>query len=291
MGQPEPRRSKSREVSRQRPAISKYYQSGAKEAAGTSPFVSARTPKSRRLSKYLVRFIDILLIVGLLFLLVRSMLVSSTPKVVVNDTYYHSLTNYQDSIKKYMRNINDHTKLTFNQDKLVSQLQGDYPEVRAASVELPIFSQQPIIRLQIAPPAFILKSSDQEFVIDAQGRAAGPKNNSPRIRNLQEIIDQTGFKMTQGKQSLSSDNVLFITDLISQLSKSKVPIKQMVLARSPSELDLYTTDESYYTKFYLAGDPATQIGQFLAARHDFAQKNIQPSQYLDVRVSGRIFYM
>ena len=275
---------------RRRPPISKYYRSGAKAADVDSPFASVNKPDPKRHSKYLVRFIDILVVAAIIFLLVRSSLVNSDAKVIVNDTFYHSLTNYQDSAKKYLGALTNHTKLTFNQSKVISQFQHDYPEVGAASIELPVFSQRPIIRLQVAPPAFILDSGDNKYIVDSQGRAVGGEGQLAKVSNLPLVTDQSGFGASLGKQVLSSGDVLFITDLTNQLKASKIPIKSLVLTKSPSELDLYTADQPYLTKFYLAGDPSVQIGQFLAARHEFSQKAITPSQYLDVRVSGRIFY-
>jgi hypothetical protein len=56
------------------------------------------------------------------------------------------------------------------------------------------------------------------------------------------------------------------------------------------ELDLRASDQSYYVKFYLGGDAMIQTGQYLAARQKFAQTKQQPGEYLDVRVSGKIFY-
>jgi len=268
--------------------MSNYYRSGAASNSKASPFYAP--PKPGRFGKYLVRSVDVLLLLALVVLMVRSLMVSSKAVVVATSTFYHSQTNYQDSATNYLHGLSDRTKISFNQNAVAADFRRDYPEVNAVSVELPIFSQRPIIRLQIAPPAFFLQSADKSFVIDSDGRAVSPKSHYLKPPDLVTVVDQAGFADTLGKQVLSSDNVLFITDLINQSKKSGVPIKSLVLPQSPSELDLYTTDQPYFVKFNLSGNPTVQIGQFLAARHNFSQKNIQPSQYLDVRVNGRVFY-
>jgi hypothetical protein len=69
-----------------------------------------------------------------------------------------------------------------------------------------------------------------------------------------------------------------------------VSIKSLTLPKSVQELDLHTSDRTYFVKFYLGGDALQQTGQFLAARHQFDITNSQPAEYLDVRVAGKIFY-
>ncbi|HET9850787.1 MAG TPA: hypothetical protein VFP35_04180 [Candidatus Saccharimonadales bacterium] len=237
----------------------------------------------------LIKSADVIVIAGLVVILVKSLSLDSQPKIIAGSTFYHSLTNYRDSARNYLGTFRDRSKITFDENSLSADFKRDYPEVNAVSVELPVFSSKPVIRLSIAGPAFFLKSGDKEYVVDSDGRAVGPKSLYQRAK-LAEVIDSAGLPVSLGKQVLSTANVLFITDLINQSKKSGVPIKSLVLSDTPQELDLRTTDQPYMVKFYLSGDPKDQIGQFLAARNDFKQKNIRPDQYLDVRVSGRIFY-
>lgn len=271
-----------------RPPLSGYYQSGARQTSTSSPFVKKRK-KTSGFKKMLIKSADVIVIAGLVVILVKSLSLDSQPKIIAGSTFYHSLTNYRDSARNYLGTFRDRSKITFDENSLSADFKRDYPEVNAVSVELPVFSSKPVIRLSIAGPAFFLKSGDKEYVVDSDGRAVGPKSLYQRAK-LAEVIDSAGLPVSLGKQVLSTANVLFITDLINQSKKSGVPIKSLVLSDTPQELDLRTTDQPYMVKFYLSGDPKDQIGQFLAARNDFKQKNIRPDQYLDVRVSGRIFY-
>jgi cell division septal protein FtsQ len=201
---------------RRRPAMSTYYRSGAQANDKPSPF-EKRSIRSKRGKKLLIKVADLLAVALLIFLVIHSLIVSNDAKVIASDTSYHTQTNYQDSAKHYIKSLRNRNKVTFDTAAIVRSYQNDYPEVKATSVELPIFSQKPVIRLQISEPSFFLRSGDKEYLIDASGRP-------------------------------------------------------------------------YFVKFYLGGDSAVQIGQFLAARHQFDQKNSQPTEYLDVRVGGKVFY-
>jgi hypothetical protein len=77
--------------------------------------------------------------------------------------------------------------------------------------------------------------------------------------------------------------------LAAEIGRKQIPIKDMVLSRSPQEVDLYTNDYGYYTKFYMGGDAVIQAGQYLAARNSFNAVTA-PQQYLDVRIAGKVFY-
>ncbi len=283
----EPNKERKRPA-RRRPPISNYYRSGASTAGKDSPF-KPRVVKTSRVKKYLIRTIDALLVIGLVALLIHSLIVNPNPKVIVSDTSVHSHNNYQDSADTYVRPIRFHNKITFDTNAITADFKRDYPEVSAASVELPIFSQRPVIRLQVAPPAFYFKSGDKDYIVDANGYAVGTKQQYISSK-LPEVFDQSGFTASLGKHVLSSQSVAFINYLVAQCNISKIKIKSLILPAAPAELDLHTVDQSYFVKFYLGGDAPTQVGQFLAARHDFAQKNTQPSTYLDVRVCGKIFY-
>jgi len=89
---------------------------------------------------------------------------------------------------------------------------------------------------------------------------------------------------------VSASSAKFINTVIAQSKRANVPIVSFVLPNTAQEVDLRTSDKPYYVKFYLGGDALIQTGQFLAARHQFDATNSQPSEYLDVRVAGKIFY-
>lgn len=266
-----------------------YYRSGSPRTS-TSPFVK-KTPKTTdRARKFLIRALDILIIIIILFGLVYSLLVKASPRIILNDSTYHSIAEYRTAATKFFGAFKNHNKITLDEQGVVAALQKQFPEIANASVELPLFSQTPIVHLVIAKPSFFLTSRGTDYVINSQGVATSEAKNAPQIKNLTTLIDQSGFTTVVGKQVLSAENVGFIKSVLQQAVRAKVPIKALILPARAQELDLQTTDHGYFVKFYLGGDANLQSGQFLAARHRFDKTRQQPSQYLDVRVPGKIFY-
>jgi hypothetical protein len=270
-----------------RTAVNSYYRS-KNQPGQTSPFKNKPVQKKRR--RYLLGFIDVILIIVLLLGLVNSLLLSSSPKVSVTDFSYRPLSQYQAQVKAAFAGVKNRNKVTFDTQSVTKKIETDFPEVQAVQIELPFFSQEPRARLVVSPPAFKLTGVSQVYIIDSQGIAVAKASSLPKISDLVAVNDQSGFGLSIGKQALSSQSVGFIQALIRQCQRSKVKIASLTLPALPQEIDLRTADQPYFVKFYLGGDVDIETGQFLAARQKFAQSSITPAEYLDVRVAGKIFY-
>lgn len=268
-----------------RPTLN-YYR--AKQTSDTkSPFI----PKVKQSSKkFFGKAIDLAILLLVLFCLVYSLLVRPDSDILTSSEVYHSAAEYKAAANKLLNNISSRTKLTINEKNLADNIQKQFPEIASVKIELPLFAQNPVFRLDISAPSFNLTNGSGSYILDSQGVVVNKTSALPNIKNLPTLDDQSGFSTQVGKHVLSSSAVNFINTVISQSKHSKISIKSMALPPLAQELDLHTNDKPYFVKFYLGGDAIVQTGQFIAARHQFDAKNIQPNEYLDVRVNGKIFY-
>jgi len=269
-----------------RAPIATYYR--AAKDSSPSPFRRKQPKTNRRL--VLFNIADIILLAILLLGLVYSLILRPNPQIKADGLQYHSTAVYKSRITPLLNGFKSSNKLTFDEASVVSAIQAKFPEVRSARVELPFFSERPVVWLSVSPPAFTLVNGQSSYLIDEQGVAVARSADIPNIKKLVTVQDQTGFKVNVGQQVLSSEGVVLLNMVIAQSKQAKVPIASLSLPPRAQELDLKTTDQPYFVKFYLGGDGLTQTGQFLAARHEFAKTGKSPSQYLDVRVPGKIFY-
>ncbi len=282
-----PRSSKQSQDSYKRTPLNTYYRS-KNENLPASPF--ERKPLKKNHRRFVIGIVDILVIILLLAGLINSLMLSSNPSVSVTDLTYRSAKVYSAEVRTSFGGYKNHNKVTFEEQAVISKIQNQFPEVQAVQIELPFFSEQPKAKLIISPPAFKITSNNQAFVVDSQGVAVAKAETLPTSKNLVTLNDQSGFNAQLGRQILSTQSVQFIQSLITQTQHAKVPISSLSLPALPQELDLHISDQSYFVKFYLGGDADLQLGQFLASRQKFAQAHITPSEYLDVRVSGKVFY-
>lgn len=264
-----------------------FYRSAGK-SDDNSPF-EKRAPKPKK-NRLVSRVADMTLLILLVIGLVYCMTIRPQPELNLNSELYHSSSDYQNAAAVELTALKNRNKLTFDEKSVVFNLQKRFPEIESASVDLPLFSQTPKLNINVAGPAFVLNNQDAEYVVNTRGVAVAKRSDLPPLKDLPTVIDQTGFNAQAGKQVISSAEVNFINTLVTELKMARVQIATMTLPAKAQELDLRTKDESYYTKFYLGGDPLTQTGQYLAARHQFNQNAKQPSKYLDVRVNGKIYY-
>lgn len=269
----------------QRLSRANYYRSS--NQGKKSPF--AKKPP-RKPGRFVSRLFNLLIISVIILCLGYSLVIRPQPRVIASSYPYRTAQVYEEAAQRKLSAIKNRTKLTFDEKSLVNDLQKQFPEISSVSVELPLFGQKPTLRLAIAAPSFTLMSKGSNYVISSDGIAIDSVQRFPSIKGLPALNDQSGFTFKVGQQVLSASEIDFVEQVLSQSLRAGVPVQSLTLPSKIQELDLRTKDRGYYVKFYLGGNAELQTGQFLAARDKFSREHIEPAEYLDVRVSGRIFY-
>lgn len=278
-----------RPVARNRPRapVTSYYRTKNPNDK-SSPF-TPQAPK-RRLRPYIFGLVDLILLTVLVIGVIYSLIISPNPAIKADSLTFHSLSAYNSAAAAQLSHLNNRNKITFNETALANTLKKQFPEIRAVRVELPLFSERPTITLTTSRPTFFLDSQGTRYIIDSAGKAVTKAAALPNIKNLPVIDDLSGFRTAPSQQVLSKNGVDFIKILLAQCRLANVAVAQLSIPPVAQELDLKAQNQSYLVKFYLGGDVITQTGQYLAARQHFNETKQPPSQYLDVRVQGKIFY-
>lgn len=280
------KRASNRGADRPRPS---YYRAPVAKTPSHSPF-KRKTPLKRSRRGVLASLRNGLIIILLLTGLIYSQIVKAEPKLEVSDTSYHSVEEYNSAASSDLKALRNKSKLTLDKRGIANSLKRQFPEIAAVRIDLSLFSQRPTIKLDIAAPTFNLSSGGTLYVIGANGVVAATSASLSSAAKLPSLIDQSGFTAVPGKQVLGSQAIGFINSLLAQCQQAGVKVSSLTLPPSPSELDLRAEASSYFVKFDLNGDVLIQTGQYLAAKHKFDTEGSPPSQYLDVRVAGKIYY-
>lgn len=274
-------------VSNSRTRVNTYYRAESKNE-DLSPFRAKPVRSSTK--RYIFGFLDIVVIIVLLTALGYSLLISSSPRVLVNNQAFHNTSDYQSYALQIFSQLKNRNKVTFDDGSVSAAFQRKFPEVTAVSTELPIFSERPTLRITVAQASLRLKSGANNYIIDSQGIIVGSAAGLTGSQSLPQIVDQSGYHAGLNQPILNASAVRFIRTVATQLKAARVPVSSLTLPPIAQELDLRTADKSYYVKFYLGGDALTETGQFLATRHHFSDIDQPPSEYLDVRIAGKVFY-
>ena len=250
-------------------------------------------------SFWLHRFgLAILLIVALICA-VATLSLSADAKIVPvttsnNQAFLQPVQAYQAAADKLLAgSIWNRNKITADTDHVSQQLLTQFPELKAATVSLPLLGHRPVIYLEPAQPALILAQGSTSYVIDSTGRALMQMQPNSTIAKagLPVVTDQGNLPVKLKKIALSSSTVSFLQIIVQQLAAKHFTATTMSLPAAASELDVHLANQPYFIKFNLENnDPLQQVGTFLATQAHLAGQNITPSQYVDVRVDGRAYY-
>ncbi|MBI2589364.1 hypothetical protein HYW35_04155 [Candidatus Saccharibacteria bacterium] len=267
-----------------------YYRSSKPETSSSEPSTQKISTDWLGKKRLLYKLRNFGLLILLLWLSIHSLILQPSPQISLSNTTYRSAADYKQAITHELKSLLNRNKITLNKKAVEIKLKRQFPEITSLSINIGVFSQIPRVKLVIDGPSFNLSSAAETYVVNAQGVAVAKSANLAASSQLPNLIDQTNFKVELGKQVLAASEVTFINNLLAQCRRSSVPVASLTLPPLAQELDLRTADKSYLVKFYLGADASQQIGQFLAARHDFDVRGQQPASYLDVRVPGKVYF-
>jgi len=200
---------------------------------------------------------------------------------------------YRDGIEHIWRQrLLNQSKLTIQTNRLSEQIQQQFPELETASVELPLMGRLPNVVVTPGTPALILVSQKGGFYITASGKtmARADQVTGNALASITAVRDDSGLIPEPGKQALPRQTTLTILQIAELCDSAKLALESVVLPQTPNELDLTVKGSSYVVKFSLDQDPRQGIGALLALRDKFTADNINPSQYVDLRVPDKAFY-
>lgn len=284
------------------PAFSYYAQRSERQAAGSRQ--PGRQPEpaaaaaSTRLHGLLQRSGLLLLLIAGLLLLISSLSLSTSPRVVTEGrSFLHPASAYQQAAATILRSsLWNRNKLTINSAAVEQQLQAKFPELSQVTMMLPLLAHRPVLYVTASQPALLLNSGGTNYVVDQAGKVLLPASQLPPNSRLQlpMVSDQTGLGVRPGGQVLTADNVSFITTVLAELAARHVAVSGMTLPAAASELDVRLAGQPYFVKFNLqtgASDARQQAGTFLAVQNRLAGQHITPGKYIDVRLDGRAYYL
>jgi hypothetical protein len=267
-------------------------QSVNKEAAAASVSRHRKRPSRARVVATSVFVIVILL--G-----VYESSLTTTPKLVVEDSAHSASViqnpgDYTVAAQKILSSsVLNRNKVTVATSSIGSSLQRQFPELASARLVLPFFGRTPTLYVEASQPVLLLATPEGSFALDRSGTALATGARLAQLSklNLPLITDESGIKVSLHTQALSTGNVSFIRNVITQLSAKGLSISTLTLPAGTSQLSVRITGQPYMIKFNLQSNTAAQqAGTFLALRERLLSQGITPGEYVDVRVDGRAYY-
>lgn len=296
-------RERIRGAERSQPAAFSYYAQRSDHGTNTGREIGREeaATKPSVLQALLHRIGLFVLAVVILIVVISNLMLSSSPRIISvstssNQYFLHSLSDYQAAASVILKqSIWNGNKITINTAAVSQKVRQEFPELANVSVALPLVGHRPLIYVEPNQPALILNAASGSYVLDTNGLALLATTQLPTNAKLTLpiVTDQSGLKLSPGRQALTGDDVAFIRQIVQQLQARSIATTSLTLPPTASELDVYLAGQPYYAKFNMHAsvkDARQQAGTFIAVQHKLASEAITPGKYIDVRVDGRAYY-
>jgi len=238
----------------------------------------------------------ILLICLLSITIILLMIVNFTavPSVIISDT---SITksipksNYEDIIQDYL-NENPFSRFLFILDdvKLTNYASDVAPEVSSIEYkDMKSFGNNNFI-VKLRQPVAGWKINSKQYYVDKDGVQFEVNYfENPTV----QIIDKSGASetMSNSGMAIASKRFLsFVGQVVSVAKKYNYTVVKAILPEDTTrQLEIGIKENGFIVKLSLDRPVNDQIGDMDRAIKYFTKKRIKPS-YIDVRVSGKVFY-
>lgn len=233
--------------------------------------------------------------VMLLVCCLYTLTLSSRPRVQMSQVQGYAPTEeYKKGIQELLgKSVLNRSKLLIDTKRLEQEIREAYPELGDVSVTIPLATRRLVVDAAPARPSILLVGSGETLVVDDMGRAILTAREAPSSMkdNVPVLEDQSGIDLKLGSYVLPASAVKFVEKVHQQLTEAGLRPESYVLPAIPHELHVSLKGEKYYIKFDITGEGDLQAGSFRALHKYISnQSSAKPKQYVDVRISGRVFY-
>lgn len=202
-------------------------------------------------------------------------------------------TSYREGVERIWRQrLLNQSKVTIQTNRLSAEIEQQFPEIESAKVELPLMGRLSNVVITPGTPALILVTQKGGFYINSSGKAMARVDQvtGNTLGSITAVRDDSGLIPEPGKQALPRQTMLIILQVIELSDSAKLPLETVTLPQTPNQLDITIKGSSYVVKLSLEQDPRQGIGALMALRDKFVSDNINPTQYIDLRVPDKAFY-
>jgi hypothetical protein len=256
----------------------------------TSHLKSARV-QAHELTEYRRRLGGILLAVALVIGMVIFLLwqFTATVHIAVTGLAHPVATSaYEDSVQKYYeQHPFERFRFAVNQSRLTEFVQQTQPEVRMADVAGGGFMRS-TITIAMRQPVAGWKIGSAQYYVDAQGVSFTQNYYpSPAV----QIIDRSGVPLESGRAIASNRFLSYVGRTVALSASSKLTVEQVIIpAGTTRQLELHLQGVAYPVKLVIDRPVGEQV-EDMARTISYLSSKHQSPQYVDVRVSGKAFYI
>lgn len=254
-----------------------------------SPVAEPSKRRRLQLRALVSRLPLILVVVAVGLLLFKVLTLSSSPRVVVvgqDASYIQESGVYAQAAQKLLATSKLNAfKPTADLNGVAKRMQTEFPELQTVSITAPLVGNKPIVYVMPARSGIVLQAGGTSYAVNGSGVVLAEVADPSKPQGIR-VVDQAGVRPVPGKRILPASTISFLQRFGYQLQAKGQTVDSMTLpAANPYEVDVRLSGKSYLVKTNVQGNPVEQAGTALAVLNQ-----VNPAEYLDVRVPGRVYY-
>jgi len=138
-------------------------------------------------------------------------------------------------------------------------------------------------------PSILWKSGNNLSIITENGRGFIGEPNDELKSNLPTVEDLSNLPVKEGDKVVSQEFVKFVNDMHSTLFQNGVGIAGAQIEETTTEITVVTKD-GYRIRFDTTRPFSEQLSDLNAVLDSLKQQGRKPTQYIDLRINGKVFY-
>lgn len=138
-------------------------------------------------------------------------------------------------------------------------------------------------------PSILWRSGNNLSIITENGRGFIGEPNDELKKNLPTVEDLSNLPVKEGDKVVSQDFVKFVNEVNTILPQNGISISNTQIEETTTEITVITK-EGYRIRFDTTRPFTEQMSDLKAVLDSLKTQGKKPTQYIDLRVNGKVFY-
>jgi cell division septal protein FtsQ len=138
-------------------------------------------------------------------------------------------------------------------------------------------------------PSILWKSGNNLSIITENGRGFIGEPNDELKKNLPTVEDLSNLPVKEGDKVVSQEFVKFVNDIYVFLPQNGINISTTQIEETTTEI-IVITKEGYRIRFDTTRPFDEQLTDLKSVLDSLKQQGKKPTQYVDLRINGKVFY-
>lgn len=219
--------------------------------------------------------------------------------LISTKSYYFSgesnlnITNeYRNNFKKQVsKKINNYTLLNLKSKNIEESLKNEFPDLAEVSIKRIWYKKGIEVNSKFRQPIIKWQSGGEPKYIDQNGMVMSLKPINEQ--DLYIINDQSGLNFDSGEKIYANRNIIFCKEVISAVKANEaVSIifeNLSIPSTSLKEVDIKLKN-GYIVKLSTELNPTKQVNLLAQILTKLGGEGKNPTQYIDLRVPGKVFW-